>query len=338
MSRVEDFGRIVLGVVFMAASVMKILEPGLFAQVVQNYQILPPVAINPVAMVLPWLEFVCGAALVCGVAVRGASVLITGMLTVFIIIMWYNVSRGLDISCGCFSVRPDAKGEMMYSVWRDTALLVLSILVMWRSFVEHAAEVRSHRLQRDIRRAQRRGKTLATLDAPYVAPSGAVDGMLEVGAETAQKDDPWATLTSTPQDAQTGGVAADGGAFPAGYTPLGESASTAPRFGDAERAVDADGAVEGGDAAGASPQAESAAEPIALGEEPAVTEGELDAELDAKPDSENEEPDADEAVPGTPHAAPAGQDDAASEDGAPSAGPESSQPGEEEPGKKGGAS
>lgn len=318
MSRVEDFGRIVLGVVFMAASVMKILEPGLFAQVVQNYQILPPVAINPVAMVLPWLEFVCGAALVCGVAVRGASVLITGMLTVFIIIMWYNVSRGLDISCGCFSVRPDAKGEMMYSVWRDTALLVLSILVMWRSFVEHAAEVRSHRLQRDIRRAQRRGKTLATLDAPYAAPSGAVDGMLEVGAETAQKDDPWATLTSTPQDAQTGGVAADGGAFPAGYTPLGESASTAPRFGDAERAVDADGAVEGGDAAGASPQAESAAEPIALGEASAATDAESDAETDAKSDAE---PDAEESAPR-----------------APSAGPESSQPGEEEPGKKGGAS
>jgi uncharacterized membrane protein YphA (DoxX/SURF4 family) len=338
MSRVEDFGRIVLGVVFMAASVMKILEPGLFAQVVQNYQILPPVAINPVAMVLPWLEFVCGAALVCGVAVRGASVLITGMLTVFIIVMWYNVSRGLDISCGCFSVRPDAKGEMMYSVWRDTALLVLSILVMWRSFVEHAAEVRSHRLQRDIRRAKRRGRTLATLDVPYAAPTGAVAGMLEVGAETTQKDDPWATLTSTPQDAETGGVAADGGAFPAGYTPLDESASTAPRFGDAERAVDADGVVEGGDVADVQPKAESAPEPIALGPESAAIEGEPDAELDAKPDSENEEPDAEESAPRAPESAPAGQGDAASDDGGQSAQPESSQPGDEDPGKKGDAS
>ncbi|GAB6176421.1 hypothetical protein JCM16814_13120 [Desulfobaculum senezii] len=337
MSRVEDFGRIVLGVVFMAASVMKILEPGLFAQVVQNYQILPPEAINPVSMVLPWLEFVCGAALVCGVAVRGASVLITGMLTVFIIVMWYNVSRGLDISCGCFSVRPDAKGEMMYSVWRDTALLVLSILVMWRSFVEHAAEVRSHRLQRDIRRAQRRGRTLATMDAPSAAPTGAVAGMPRVEAETGQASDPWAELDSAAQDAGKG-EAADGGAFPAGYTPLGESASTAPRFGDAERAVDADGVVGAGDAADAQPKAESAPEPIALGPEFAASEGEPDAELDAKPDSENEEPDAEKSAPRAPESAPAGQGDAASDDGGQSAQPESSQPGEDEPGKKGDAS
>lgn len=151
MSTFFAFCRIVLGLIFMAASVDKILHPAAFAEIVRNYQILPDLFVNPVAMVLPWLELMCGAALACGVFRRGASLLVMGMLSVFIVVMWYNISRGLDISCGCFSVRPGAKGDMMFYVWRDTALLALSIIVLWRSFADFFAERASNQLQRDIR-------------------------------------------------------------------------------------------------------------------------------------------------------------------------------------------
>jgi len=48
--------RVVLGVIFVYASYYKIKSPGAFAHGVYNFKILPPWAINPVAIVLPWLQ------------------------------------------------------------------------------------------------------------------------------------------------------------------------------------------------------------------------------------------------------------------------------------------
>ncbi|MDH3555163.1 MAG: DoxX family membrane protein, partial [Deltaproteobacteria bacterium] len=48
--------RIVLGWVFIYASLDKIRHPDLFAEAVYNYQLLPEVAVNLVAICLPWVE------------------------------------------------------------------------------------------------------------------------------------------------------------------------------------------------------------------------------------------------------------------------------------------
>jgi hypothetical protein len=49
--------RIVLGCVFIYASLDKIRHPDLFAEAVYNYQLLPEVAINLWAIWLPWSGF-----------------------------------------------------------------------------------------------------------------------------------------------------------------------------------------------------------------------------------------------------------------------------------------
>ncbi|NJB67009.1 hypothetical protein GGQ74_000649 [Desulfobaculum xiamenense] len=222
MNRFYEACSVILGLVFIAAAVDKVLHPALFAQVVVNYQILPPVLINPVAMVLPWLEFACGAALACGVMRRGASVIITGMLAVFIGLMWYNISRGLDISCGCFSVRPGARGDMMISVWRDTVLFSLAVISCWRAFADHAAERASARLQRDIRLGRLRP---APASVPVSVPAaGAAFGLAtealttpDVHAEAAD----WAApsgLEWTPQASEEAGFAEAGFAEPDGQS------------------------------------------------------------------------------------------------------------------------
>jgi len=124
--------RVAFGLVFVAASLDKIVNPLGFAVVVANYQILPDVLINPTAIFLPWLELVCGLALMVNVLARGASVILSGMTAVFMAVLAYNISRGLDVSCGCFSV--EGGETMSQALWRDAALAAVALLVLWHVF------------------------------------------------------------------------------------------------------------------------------------------------------------------------------------------------------------
>lgn len=63
--------RLILGGVFVFASVDKILHPAAFADAVYNYQILPDSLINVAAIILPWLELVLGSLLIIGVWMPG---------------------------------------------------------------------------------------------------------------------------------------------------------------------------------------------------------------------------------------------------------------------------
>jgi hypothetical protein len=50
--------RILLGVIFIYAGCIKLFDPGAFAQAVYNYKILPLFMVNPVAVILPWIEVI----------------------------------------------------------------------------------------------------------------------------------------------------------------------------------------------------------------------------------------------------------------------------------------
>lgn len=96
--------RLILGVVFIYASLEKIQNPAGFAQAIYNYRMVPEALINIMAIALPWLELVCGVLIIVGVFVRGSALLIGAMLAVFIVALSSAILRGLDISCGCFTL------------------------------------------------------------------------------------------------------------------------------------------------------------------------------------------------------------------------------------------
>ena len=83
LNTLERAGRILLGAIFVYASLDKILDPAAFAQAIANYQILPPAWVNAVALMLPWLEAVSGICLITGKLMRGSALAITLMLIVF---------------------------------------------------------------------------------------------------------------------------------------------------------------------------------------------------------------------------------------------------------------
>ncbi len=96
--------RIGLGLLFIYASLDKIWNPGLFAKSISNYRILPLPLLHISAIILPWLEFLCGLALILNKYPRAANAWIAGLLLVFIMAVISAMSRGLDFNCGCFNV------------------------------------------------------------------------------------------------------------------------------------------------------------------------------------------------------------------------------------------
>ncbi|SPF46991.1 DoxX family protein [Syntrophobacter sp. SbD1] len=124
--------RLVLGAIFIAASISKIAYPPDFAKVVANYRILPDYLVNIVAVVLPWLEAVVGALIVCGRWLPGAVALANVLLLVFFGAMAQAAARGIDLHCGCFSSKAAGAPHMLWYLARDFLFLLLGAAVMIR--------------------------------------------------------------------------------------------------------------------------------------------------------------------------------------------------------------
>ena len=97
--------RLLLGFVFVYASLDKIWDPAAFAKIVYQWQVVGPVPSNLVAVTLPWVELVAGLLLIAGVWKRESALVVALMLVVFIVAAGTVMARGIDVeNCGCVSV------------------------------------------------------------------------------------------------------------------------------------------------------------------------------------------------------------------------------------------
>ena len=93
---------LIVGGIFIYAGVIKAMDPVGFANDIDNYKILPwPLTVR-LAFYLPWLEILCGLAVILGLLYRGALLVLTVLISIFIIASVIAKARGLDITCGCF--------------------------------------------------------------------------------------------------------------------------------------------------------------------------------------------------------------------------------------------
>ncbi len=124
--------RLFIGVLFVFASVHKIIDPAEFAVSVRNYMIVPPSWSNVIALTLPWVELVAGALLIIGIQTKPAALLTTIMLAVFLGAVIYAYAIGLDIDCGCFSSSSASEGRVgVYHIVRDAVLVIISGAVLF---------------------------------------------------------------------------------------------------------------------------------------------------------------------------------------------------------------
>ncbi len=119
--------RFVLGIVFVVAAVDKIAVPEVFAVSVEAYQIIPVPLVNLFALVVPWIELLCGIFLLAGVRMRASSLVLGMLLILFIFALLSAMVRGLKIDCGCFGAQ-HASPVSWGKIGEDLGLLCLAII------------------------------------------------------------------------------------------------------------------------------------------------------------------------------------------------------------------
>ena len=93
---------LVVGGVFIYAGVVKAFQPVRFASDIDNYKILPWTISVGLAFYLPWLEILCGLALILRRLYLGGLSILTALVLIFSGVTIAAKVRGLDITCGCF--------------------------------------------------------------------------------------------------------------------------------------------------------------------------------------------------------------------------------------------
>lgn len=121
------FFRIVVGGLFIYAGVLKIADPLGFAKDIENYRLVPRAVAFLIALVLPWVETLAGAALVAGLFKRTSAGLISVILGFFIVLVAVTMARGLDVDCGCFGALSRKAGWTL--LLEDALMLFMTVQV-----------------------------------------------------------------------------------------------------------------------------------------------------------------------------------------------------------------
>jgi uncharacterized membrane protein YphA (DoxX/SURF4 family) len=123
---------ILIGAVFIYAGALKAWDPVKFAGDIQNFHILSwPLGIR-LAFYLPWLEILCGIALITGWFRSGGIGILTVLVVIFIAVTIAAKARGINLDCGCFG----SAMKTLPFAWHlaiDFALLA-GLLGLWFSF------------------------------------------------------------------------------------------------------------------------------------------------------------------------------------------------------------
>src|SRR5260370_41160671 len=92
--------RCFLGVVFIVSSMGKISAPEHVAAAVEPFKLLPVSFINIFALLIPWLELLCGIFLIAGVFRRASALILSALLCLFLFGILSAMMRRLHIDCG----------------------------------------------------------------------------------------------------------------------------------------------------------------------------------------------------------------------------------------------
>ena len=133
--------RVLLGLVFLVACVHKIIFPQEFALAIYQYQILPDALVNISAITLPWIELVLAMAIMFSPRFKdGAALSMAVLLLIFTVAISFNILRGMDISCGCFSTESSQSAIGWGHVLRNLGYIFLTVVVLFEEQIEQQFE------------------------------------------------------------------------------------------------------------------------------------------------------------------------------------------------------
>ncbi len=125
MRRTGLIADILLGLVFLWAGVLKILDPGAFHSSILTYEVFSYSISAGAALLVPYLEICVGASLVFQVLKGGARMVACVLLGAFIALLVQAAIRGLVVDCGCFgSSQTSEDSGFAWPITRDVLVLL----------------------------------------------------------------------------------------------------------------------------------------------------------------------------------------------------------------------
>lgn len=145
------FMRMILGGVFSFSAWNKIMAPQALADAIVGFEIFPESIALEAAIMLIWLELICGTFMLLGLWARATVIVITGMLTLFEAGLISVVVRGIEVNCGCFG----QFSEMQVgwdTIFRNLVQLIFCALLLyygsWKFSLDLVVKVR-RRIKQD---------------------------------------------------------------------------------------------------------------------------------------------------------------------------------------------
>jgi len=126
--------KILIGLVFILSSVTKVFEPAEFSKSIGSYKMVPEIFLYPMAVVIPWLQLICGILMILDVYSKSTALILSGLLGVYTIAITQAWLRGFDMDCGCFDLMiglPDKVG--IFAIIRDLVMLGMTACIFFFS-------------------------------------------------------------------------------------------------------------------------------------------------------------------------------------------------------------
>ena len=130
LTRTDRVLTVLLGVAFLLAGAAKIYDPAAFALSIARMRILPMAAVGTVAILLPWIEVVAGAALFVPKFRTPAAKLLLGLLIAFTVILGISFLRGTAGSCGCFGSSDLYINRPPFAMVRNISMMITAAFVI----------------------------------------------------------------------------------------------------------------------------------------------------------------------------------------------------------------
>ncbi|MCX5776339.1 MAG: DoxX family membrane protein [Candidatus Firestonebacteria bacterium] len=138
--------RLLMGGVFILASIDKILSPAGFSLILKEYRLIPEILTPLTALVLPWIEFFAGFFMLLNVFTQSNALIMIGLNTAYILGMAINLSWGLVHECGCFTIFGWSEPIGGAAIFRD----IIFILLCLPLFIFGTNEIKWKEKQRQI--------------------------------------------------------------------------------------------------------------------------------------------------------------------------------------------
>jgi thiol-disulfide isomerase/thioredoxin/uncharacterized membrane protein YphA (DoxX/SURF4 family) len=121
--------RLLLGAIFVAASITKIADTKVFVNTVVSYDLLPEGFARLYGWIIPWVELFVGCSLVLGVFIRLISVLSLPLTLSFVVASSYALANGAGGTCGCFGNFINLSHSLSLTI--DGVMLLMAIVLIF---------------------------------------------------------------------------------------------------------------------------------------------------------------------------------------------------------------